>query len=60
MKDLEEAKVIIGWEITRDVQARTLKINQKAYIQDLLESEKIIFYYPTVLSMKAMSAILID
>ena len=60
MKDLEEVKVIIVWEITRNLQARILKINQKAYIQDLLKSEKIVFYHPTVLPMKAMSAILID
>lgn len=35
MKDLEEVKTIIGWEITQDIQAKTLKNDQKAYIQDL-------------------------
>ena len=49
MKDLGEAKKIIGWEITRDLKARTLKIDQKEYIQDLQESEGMTSCHPTVL-----------
>ena len=40
MKDLGEAKKIIRWEITQDLKASTLKIDQKRYIKDLLESKK--------------------
>lgn len=46
---LGKAKIIIGWEITRDFSAGTLKIDQKRYIQDLLESKRMISCYPTIL-----------
>lgn len=32
MKNLREAKTIIEWEITQDIVAGNLKINQKRYI----------------------------
>ena len=32
MKDLEEAKIIIGRQITRDLQAGILKINLNVYV----------------------------
>lgn len=32
MKELGETKTIIRWEITRDMEVETLKINQKEYI----------------------------
>jgi hypothetical protein len=38
MKDLGEAKLILGMRITRDRAARTLKADQEAYINRLLES----------------------
>lgn len=60
MKDLGEAKTIIGWEITRDLQAKTLKIDQKGYIRDLLESEGMSSCHPTVLPMKAGSSLTLD
>lgn len=60
MRDLGEAKTIIGWEITRDLQAGTLKIDQKAYIRDLLESEGMSSCHPTVLPMKAGSSLILD
>lgn len=34
MKDLGEAKTIIGWEITRDFKAGILKSDLKSYIQN--------------------------
>ena len=58
MKDLEEAKKIIGWEITRE--KGILKIDQKRYIRDLLESEGIILCYTTVLPVKAGSTLFLD
>ena len=45
MKDLEEVKTIIGWEITQDLAAGTLRIDQKEYIQDFLESEGMTSYH---------------
>lgn len=60
MKDLGEAKVFIGWEITRDLQAKSLKIDQKTYIRDLLESEGMSSCHPNVVPMKAGSTILMD
>lgn len=41
MKDLGEVKTIIGWQITRDTAARTMKIDQSAFIRDL-DIEKIL------------------
>lgn len=40
MKDLSEAKLIIGWEIKWDLQVGTLKIDQKSYICNLLEAKR--------------------
>lgn len=60
MKDLGEAKTIIGWETTQDLSAGTLKIDQKAYIQDLLESEGMTSCHPIVLLIKAGSALFLD
>ena len=48
MKDLNEAKTIVGLEITRNFSAGTLKINQKRYVQDLLEFKGMTSYHPTV------------
>lgn len=53
-------KIIIGWEITQDIQARMLKIDQKAYILDLLESEKRCSCHPTVFLMKASLFLKLD
>lgn len=38
-KNLREIQMIIRWQITRDLEARTLKIDQSIFIQDLLKSE---------------------
>lgn len=58
IKDLGEAKTIIGWEITRDLQAETLKIDQKKYIQDLLESEGMSSCHPIVFLIKVGSLLI--
>lgn len=49
IKNLGKAKTIIGSEITQDFLADTLKIDQKEYIQGLLESKGIILYHLTIL-----------
>ena len=53
MKDLGEAKAIIEWEITQNIEAETLKIDQKGYIQDFLESDGMGSYHPTIFLVKA-------
>ena len=60
MKDLGEVKTIIGWEITQDLATVTLKIDQKGYIQDLLESKGMTSCHPTVLPVKAGSNLFLD
>ena len=60
MNNLGEAKTIIGWEITRDFQVGTIKIDQKDYIRDLLKSEGISLCHPTVRLMKASSSLTLD
>ena len=39
VKDLREVKIIIRWQVTRDLDTGTLKIDQSAFIRNLLESE---------------------
>ena len=58
IKDLGEAKNIIRWEITREKDI--LKINQKGYIRDLLEFERMTSCYATVLPVKASSILILD
>ena len=60
MKDLGEVKKIIRWKITCNLKAGTLKINQKRYIRDLLESEGMTLYHPTILPVKAGSTLFLD
>lgn len=60
MKDLGKAKKIIGWEITQNLVTGTLNINQKGYIQNLLEFKEMTFYYPTILPVKATPAFFLD
>ena len=60
MKDLNEAKTIVGLEITRDFSAGTLKINQKRYVQDLLEFKRMTSYHPTVFQVKSGSSLFLD
>ena len=39
MKDLGEVKTIIGWQITRDTATGTMKLDQSAFIRDLVIEE---------------------
>lgn len=60
IKDLSEAKTIIRWKIIKDIESKTLKINEKEYIWDLLEVEKMTSCYIIIFSIKAESIISID
>ena len=57
VKDLGEVKTIIGWQVTRDLVAGTLKIDQSAFVRDLLEEEDIVDCSSVSIPMKAGSVI---
>ncbi len=57
MKDLREVKFIIGWQIMRDLVAHTMKINQSAFIRDLVIEKGLTDCNANVIPMKAESAI---
>ena len=40
MKDLGELETIIKWQVTRDKAARKMKIDQLAFIRDLIIKKK--------------------
>lgn len=56
-KDLGEVKTIIGWQINRDNTLRTMKINQSAFIQDLVIEKRPAKYNANIILIKASSAI---
>ena len=60
IKDLGEVKTIIKWEITQDLTAGILKIDQKGYIQDLLKAERMTSCHPNILPVKAGSTFFLD
>ena len=53
IKDLGEVKTIIRWQVTRDLRAGMLKIDQSVFIHDLLESENMTEYNAVAILMKA-------
>ena len=57
MKDLGEVKTIIGWQITRNLSTRTIRVSQSAYIRDLLEEENLTNCNAPTIPMKAGSFI---
>ena len=56
-KDLGEVKIIIGWQISRDTAAETMKINQSAFIRDLVIKESLTNCNVNIIPMKAGLAI---
>lgn len=60
MKNIEDVKTIIGWQVTRDLDTKTLKIYQSAYIWDLLEEKNLIDCNALTILMKARSVIEIN
>lgn len=57
IKDLGEVKTIIGWLVIRDTAVRTMKIDQSAFIIDLIIEEELIECNTNVIPIKAGSAI---
>ncbi len=56
-KDLGEVKTIIGWQIHRDLAAGIMKIDQSAFIQDLVIEKGLTDCNANVIPMKAGSSI---
>lgn len=42
VKEMGEVKTIIGWQITRNLEAGTLKVDQSAFIRNLVKEENLI------------------
>lgn len=57
MKDLGEVQTIISWQITRNTAARTMKIDQSAFIRDLVIEEKLTECNANIIPMKIGLAI---
>lgn len=60
MKDLREVKIIIGWQIIRNLSMKTIRISSLAYIKDLLKDKNLINYNTLTILMKASSFIEIN
>ena len=56
-KDLKEVKTIIRWQISCDIALSTMKINQSAFIRDLIIEEDLIEYNANIILIKAGSTI---
>ena len=57
IKDLGEIKIIIGWQIIRDLAIRTIRVSQFAYIKNLLEEKNFTNCNTPTILMKAGSSI---
>lgn len=57
INDLDEVKRIIGWQITRDAATHTMKIDQLAFIRDLVIEKRLVKCNANVISIKARLAI---
>lgn len=57
MKDLGEVKTIISCQITRDIAAHTIKIDQSVFIRDLVIKKRFTECNTNVIPMKAGSVI---
>lgn len=60
MKDLGEANMIIRMQIIKYLHLKILKIDQKVYIQNLLESKEMSSYHLIFLLIKVSFTIFID
>ena len=57
MKDLGKVKTIIGWQITRDAATHIMKIDQSAFIRDLVIEEGLTECIANIIPMKVGSVI---
>lgn len=56
-KDLGEVKMIIRWQIERDTTANTMKVQQSAFVRDLVIDKGLTECNANVIQMKAGSSI---
>ncbi len=56
-KDLGEVKTIIRWQIHQDLVAGIMKIDQSAFVRDLVIKKRLTDYNANVIPMKAGSSI---
>lgn len=57
VKDLGEVKIIVDWQVTRNWDSAILKIDQSAFIRDLLEKKNLADYNSVNILIKAGSVI---
>lgn len=57
IKDLREIKTIISWQIIRNRAVYTIKINQSAFIRDLVTEKRLTKYNSNIILIKARSTI---
>lgn len=57
IKDLGEIKIIIRWQIHQDLVASTIKIDQSAFIQNLVIKEKFTNCNANIISIKSRLSI---
>lgn len=57
MINIGDVITIIGWQVTRDLDTRILRICQLAYIKDLLKEENLTDCNASTIPIKAGSAI---
>lgn len=60
LKNLGKVKIIIRWQVTRDMAASIMKINQSSFVRDLIIEEKLTDYNANIIPMKAKSVIKIS
>lgn len=53
IKNLDKRKIIIRWQITRNIAVCIMKIDQSAFIKNLIIQKKLIKYNTNVIVMKA-------
>lgn len=53
IKNLGKVKIIIKWQIIRDLFTRTIRVSQLAYIKDLLKEKNLTNYNALTIPMKA-------
>lgn len=57
VKNLDKVKIIIGWQIIRNLAMRTFKVSQSIYIRDLLKKENLTNCNFSITLIKAGSTI---
>lgn len=57
IKDLGEVETIIGWQVTRNTTARNMKIDQSAFIRDLVIERELTECNANSIPIKARSTI---